>query len=95
MCRCSAADTDLIHFSTSSRRLLEIFPIEKYKCVTIFFSLPLYIFFSFWTGRSLKHLKSNKCIHTYGAWPGVDRHMVLWSGCDEKRLEIWFAKQGI
>ncbi|RMX54469.1 hypothetical protein pdam_00013189 [Pocillopora damicornis] len=44
-------------------------------------------------GRSLKHLKSNKCIHTYGAWPGVDRHMVLWSGCDEKRLEIWFAKQ--
>ncbi|XP_066014989.1 uncharacterized protein [Pocillopora verrucosa] len=45
------------------------------------------------SGRSLKHLKSNKCIHTYGAWPGVDRHMVLWSGCDEKRLEIWFAKQ--
>ncbi|PFX13518.1 Disintegrin and metalloproteinase domain-containing protein 9 [Stylophora pistillata] len=45
------------------------------------------------SARSLKHLKTGKCVHTNGAWPGVDRHMVLWSGCDEKRLELWFAKQ--
>ena len=45
-------------------------------------------------GRSLKHVKTGKCIHTSGAWPGVNRNMVLWSGCNEQRLELWFRKQG-
>lgn len=45
-------------------------------------------------GRSLKHVKTGKCIHTNGAWPGVGRNMVLWSGCNEQRLELWFMKQG-
>jgi len=44
-------------------------------------------------GRSLKHVKSGKCLHTYGGWPGAGRNMVLWSGCDSQRLEIWFVKQ--
>ncbi|KAL9951076.1 hypothetical protein ACROYT_G043672 [Oculina patagonica] len=44
-------------------------------------------------GRSLKHIKTGKCLHTNGGWPGVDRNMVLWSGCDVQRLEIWFMKQ--
>lgn len=45
-------------------------------------------------GRSLKHVKTGKCIHTNGAWPGKGRYMVLWSGCNEQRLELWFKKQG-
>ncbi|XP_074614387.1 uncharacterized protein LOC141874129 [Acropora palmata] len=44
-------------------------------------------------GHSLKHLKTGKCIHTHGGWPGEDKKMVLWSLCDEMRLEIWFVKQ--
>ncbi|KAJ7386460.1 metalloendopeptidase [Desmophyllum pertusum] len=45
------------------------------------------------SGRSLKHIKTGRCIHTNGAWPGVGRNMVLWSGCDVQRLELWFMKQ--
>jgi len=45
-------------------------------------------------GRSLKHVKTGKCIHTNGAWPAKGRHIVLWSGCNEQRLELWFRKQG-
>jgi len=45
------------------------------------------------SGRSLKHVKTGKCIHTNGAWPGKGRYMVLWSGCNEQRLELWFKKQ--
>lgn len=44
-------------------------------------------------GRSLKHIQTGKCIHTNGAWPGAGREMVLWSGCDVQRLELWFVKQ--
>ncbi|XP_066014963.1 zinc metalloproteinase-disintegrin-like atrase-A [Pocillopora verrucosa] len=44
-------------------------------------------------GRSLKHVKSGRCIHTSGAWPGNGRQMVLWSGCKEQRLQLWFGKQ--
>ena len=50
--------------------------------------------FNLLLGRSLKHVKTGKCIHTNGAWPAVDRYMVLWSGCNEQRLELWFTKQG-
>ena len=39
-------------------------------------------------------MKTGKCIHTDGGWPGEDKKMVLWSLCDETRLEIWFVKQG-
>ena len=45
-------------------------------------------------GRSLKHAKSGRCIHTSGAWPGNGRQMVLWSGCEEQRLQLFFGKQG-
>lgn len=44
--------------------------------------------------RSLKHVKTGKCVHTKGAWPRVGRNMVLWSGCNIQRLELWFQKQG-
>ena len=44
--------------------------------------------------KSLKHIQSKKCVHTLGAWPAVDRELVIWSGCDETRLEIWFMKAG-
>ena len=60
--------------------------LASYKWILVF------IFDSI--GRSLKHVKTGKCIHTNGAWPGVGRNMVLWSGCDVQRLEIWFKKQG-
>lgn len=45
------------------------------------------------SGRSLKHVKSGKCLHTTGGWPGAGRYMVLYFGCDEGRLELWFGKQ--
>ncbi|XP_032229700.2 uncharacterized protein LOC5505409 [Nematostella vectensis] len=45
------------------------------------------------SGKSLKHVKSEKCVHPYGAWPGNGRELVLWSGCDHVRLELWFMKQ--
>ena len=65
-------------------------------------SLPTWVVLAsydgFWfdllIGRSLKHVKTGKCIHTSGAWPAVNRNMVLWSGCNEQRLELWFSKQG-
>ncbi|KAJ7351655.1 hypothetical protein OS493_036205 [Desmophyllum pertusum] len=44
-------------------------------------------------GRSLKHIKTGKCIHTSRDWPRVGRNMVLRSGCDLQRLELWFLKQ--
>lgn len=45
------------------------------------------------TGRSLKHVKTGKCIHSNGGWPGNGKKMVIWSTCDEERLELWFGKQ--
>ncbi|XP_022804380.1 zinc metalloproteinase-disintegrin-like kaouthiagin-like [Stylophora pistillata] len=45
------------------------------------------------SGRSLKHVKSSKCLHTTGGWPGVDKYMVIYNGCNVKRLELWFGKQ--
>ena len=48
----------------------------------------------FFAGHSLKHVQTNKCIHTSGYWPDPGNKMVLWSGCDEGRLEIWLVKQG-
>ena len=54
------------------------------------------ILFTFYSkGRSLKHVKSSKCLHTTGGWPGVDKYMVIYNGCNVKRLELWFGKQGI
>ncbi|XP_027057790.1 uncharacterized protein LOC113684595, partial [Pocillopora damicornis] len=44
-------------------------------------------------GRSLKHVKSGKCVHPTGYWPGNGRHLVIWSGCDQHRLQLWFGKQ--
>ena len=45
-------------------------------------------------GKSLKHEQSKLCVHTNGGWPGVDRKLLLWNGCDYERLEIWFLKPG-
>ena len=50
--------------------------------------------FNHLSGHSLKHVKTGKCIHTNGGWPGAGREIVLYSGCDVQRLEIWFVKQG-
>ena len=44
--------------------------------------------------KTLRHVKTGKCLHTNGAWPEVNKEMVLWGGCDERRLELWFMKQG-
>ena len=48
----------------------------------------------FFAGHSLKHVQTGKCIHTNGGWPDPGKKMVLWSGCDVARLEIWLVKQG-
>ena len=50
--------------------------------------------FVYLIGRSLKHVKSGKCVHPTGYWPGNGRHLVIWSGCDQHRLQLWFGKQG-
>ncbi|KAK3698442.1 hypothetical protein QZH41_010011 [Actinostola sp. cb2023] len=42
--------------------------------------------------KSLKHVKSGKCVHPLGAWPADGRKLVLWGGCGIMRLEIWFIK---
>ncbi|KXJ11173.1 Disintegrin and metalloproteinase domain-containing protein 15 [Exaiptasia diaphana] len=42
--------------------------------------------------HSLKHVKSGKCVHPSGGWPGNGRELVLWGGCDITRLEINFIK---
>ena len=50
--------------------------------------------FIYLIGRSLKHVKSGRCVHPTGYWPGNGRHLVIWSGCDQHRLQLWFGKQG-
>ena len=66
------------------------------NCFLFFFFSDgqLFCLFVHLIGRSLKHVKSGRCIHTSGAWPGNGRQMVLWSGCDVQRLQLWFGKQG-
>lgn len=44
--------------------------------------------------KTLKHISTGKCLHTSGGWPGNGRTLVLWSGCEAERLQIWFVKQG-
>ena len=44
--------------------------------------------------KTLKHVSTGKCLHTSGGWPGNGRTLVLWSGCEAERLQIWFVKQG-
>ena len=48
----------------------------------------------FFTGKSLKHLKSGKCVHPSARWPAIDKELKIYSGCDLTRLQIWFMKQG-
>ncbi|XP_073247149.1 uncharacterized protein [Porites lutea] len=45
------------------------------------------------TEKTLKHVSTGKCLHTSGGWPGNGRTLVLWSGCEAERLQIWFVKQ--
>ncbi|KAK3716436.1 hypothetical protein QZH41_016844, partial [Actinostola sp. cb2023] len=42
--------------------------------------------------NSLKHVKSGKCVHPNGGRPGNNLELLLWSGCDSTRQEIWFMK---
>jgi hypothetical protein len=46
------------------------------------------------SGKSLKHVKSGKCVHPSGGYPGDNVELVIWSGCDQQRLEFWFMKPG-
>ena len=66
---------------------------EEY-CLILRANNPTLTRFNYLAGRSLKHVMSGKCIHTYGGWPGAGKEMVLWPGCDKPNLEIWFVKQG-
>ena len=61
---------------------------------SLFVHLFVCLLFFLNSGKSLKHVKSNKCIHPDGGQPRIGRYLVIWSGCDQQRLEIRFIKQG-
>ena len=60
--------------------------------------LWLYKFWSliFWflTEKSLKHVKSGKCIHPKLGRPTDNGEWILWGQCGPERISIWFLKPG-
>ncbi|KXJ06672.1 hypothetical protein AC249_AIPGENE21786, partial [Exaiptasia diaphana] len=44
------------------------------------------------SSKSLQNTKNNACVHPNGGWPGENRYLVYWSGCDDDRLILDFFK---
>ena len=73
---------------------LQVFQVIAFRFDFWWLGLLFVCLFVYLIGRSLKHVKSGKCVHPTGYWPGNGRHLVIWSGCDQHRLQLWFGKQG-